>query len=152
MKRFRIYALLLLTSCLSSCSWQEYFAIVNTTGSPIEVHYEIDSSGKGFPIFTTSFRAYKTIRNNELDWNNSVQLTDTDSLVNSVTLLLPAHTSVVIGELSNDHYSRHDQQFINDRIFNFVSIEVPDQNTVIASGEFDNYFNKKNGIVSYEIR
>ena len=75
MKRFRIYLLLLLASCLSSCSWNEYFVIFNTTGSSVEVSYEIDSSDKGFPHYLMRrFGLIKPIRNNEIDWNNPVAI------------------------------------------------------------------------------
>lgn len=154
MKRFRIFLLLLLTSCLSSCSWNEYFVLFNATGSSVQVRYEVDPTETAFPLFNTAFRAHKTTRNDEIDWNNSVQLTDTDTVENSVTLLLPQHTSLIIGELSNDHYSRYDQQFINGRVFNLVSIEILNgsQTTNINPTQFDSYFKKKNGVIGYVIR
>jgi len=154
MKRLLIYIPLLLTCTLSSCSWNEYFALFNASGASIRVRYDIDSVESGFPLFNTAYRAYKTDRNTSIDWNKSVQLIDSDTLKNSVTLILPDQTSLIIGELSNDHYSRYDQQFINDRRFNLNVIEVGNDShaTRISPKQFDTYFKKKNGIIVYEIR
>ena len=152
MKRFRIYALLLLTSCLSSCSWQEYFAIVNTSGSSVSVAYTIGPSGDGFPIFSTDFRAYKTTATNGINWDLPVNLTDTDTSKNTVLVSLPDDVILVIGELSNDHYSHYDQQFINDRVFNLQSVDVPINATGIIPKTFDRFFRMKNGIITYEIK
>ena len=83
-----------------------------------------------------------------------LQLVDLDTLNNAVTVILPENTSLIIGELSNDHYSRYDQQFINDRRFNLKVIEIRNgsQTTNISPKQFDTYFKKKNGIIGYVIR
>ncbi|MDH4471249.1 MAG: hypothetical protein QE487_01505 [Fluviicola sp.] len=154
MKRIRIIILLLLTSCLSSCSWNEYFALFNVSGASIQVRYEIDSTYTGFPLFNTSYSAYSTDQNNEIDWNKPLQLVDTDTLKNTVTVILPENASLIIGELSNDHYSRYDQPFINGRMFNLKTIEIlhGTQTTSISPKQFDTYFKKKDGIIGYVIR
>ncbi|MES2138358.1 MAG: hypothetical protein V4511_01525 [Bacteroidota bacterium] len=141
---------------LSGCSWQEYFMVTNETTSDITIEYSISSpgSGFGFGIFETTPTIYKLTPTGSIDWNDQLSFVDTDTTSLGVTVLLPAKSSVVIGYLSNDHYKKHDQQFINGRTFNLkkINLNSSGKSTEIIPENFDSFFKKSSGNIEYRVK
>ena len=138
----------------SGCSWQEYFVITNENNSDITIEFTIPSPSGGFGIFDTTPTVYKINSSGNIDWNNQLLLVDLDTTLFAVKLLLPPRSSVIIGNLSNDHYEKHNQQFINDRIFNLEKISITNNGkiTEIRPENFDNFFKKTSGNIECKIK
>lgn len=140
--------------CLTSCSWQEYFVISNTTQTETIINYKITEVENGFPIFSNQPTLYKLNSSNEIDWDTKQELTDLDTTKFGFKLKIPAHYAVIVGELDNDHYTKYNQHFINARVFNLTELEtIQNNNTIkIIPENFDIYFKKRNGITVLEIK
>ncbi len=141
---------------LSGCSWQEYFLVKNETASDISIEYSISSpgSGFGFGIFDTSPTIYKLNSSGSIDWNDQLSFVDTDTASLGIRVILPPKSSVVIGYLSNDHYKKYDQQFINGRTFNLKKINLISngKSTEIIPENFDSFFKKTSGNIEYRTK
>ena len=98
---------------------------------------------------------YKLKKNNSVDFESSKEIkADTLEKFSHFKFKIPPHSAVEIGQLQNDKYEKHDQYFINGRVFNLEKISVyvrQDGRTPSSSGEkkieivpstFDNYFGK----------
>jgi hypothetical protein len=152
MKKIAICFLLLFV--LTGCSWRNYFTITNSSNSNITITYIIKTIEKGFPIFETIPRGYKSNAWGEINWDKKMHLPDFDSSFNVVNVILPPHTTLIMGELSNDNYVKHDQYFINGRVFNleYLEIRATDQRIEITPSQFDRYFKKRNQMINYEMK
>ena len=139
---------------LQACSWQEYFVITNQTEENINIEYEIISPSGGFPIFEDHPSGYKLNASNEIDWTKTIEPLDLDTARLSVKIILEPKQALIIGYLSNDHYKKHDQYFINGRSFNLKKLQIQkDKTTLTISPEnFDEYFFKKNGTIVLRVK
>ncbi len=141
---------------LTGCSWQEYFLITNETASNIAVEYSISSPGTGFGfgIFETTPTIYKLTPTGSIDWNDQLSIVDTDTTSLGVRIILPPKSSIVIGYLSNDHYEKYDQQFINGRTFNLKKINLNSngKSTEIIPENFDSFFKKSSENIEYKAK
>ena len=128
--------------------------LTNETPNNISVEYTIPNPSGGFGIFTTTPTVYKLNSSGNIDWNNQLSLVDLDTNLFTVKLVLPPKSYVIIGNLSNDHYEKDNQQFINDRIFNLekISIDNNGKSTEIRPENFDNFFKKTSGNIEFKIK
>jgi hypothetical protein len=155
LKKITLYSLVLLLLPLSGCSWVEYFTVNNLSDKAIHVSYKTRylSEGKSFAIFDHTPTFYKATKKGNIDWDNKVEVEDTDESSESVSVTLPANTIMIFGRLHNDTYKSHDQEFINGRDFNlyFMEIEVNLELFNISKETFDKNFTKEKGQISYTI-
>jgi len=156
MKTIKSYLFILLsTVMLSGCSWSEYFSINNLSDKPIYVSYKLSplSENMTFGVFSPAPTFYKTNRKNNIDWNNKIDVEDTDSSIYVVNVIIPPKTIMIFGGLSNDTYKNAEQYFINGREFNldFMEIEVNLEVHHISKKSFDDYFKKDKGQIKFEI-
>lgn len=156
MKTIKSYILIVLSTILfSGCSWSEYFTINNLSDKPIYVSYKLSplSENMTFGVFSLAPTFYKPNRKNNIDWNNKIDVKDSDSSIYVVNVIIPPKTIMIFGRLSNDHYSNSEQYFINGREFNldFMEIEVNLEVHHISKKTFDEYFKKKKGLIQYTV-
>ena len=139
---------------LNSCSWQEYFLIFNETEFHVLVEYEIEKTDIGFPIFMARPSLYKIAKNGGVSWEEKITAKDEDSLVHLIKIVLPPHSVLNFGLLSNDRYQNYDQKFINDRVFNLdkIVIEVKGEITEILPEKFDVFFIKGSNGIAHRIK
>lgn len=137
----------------SGCSWQEYFTVFNTTNSEVTVEYEISDVSGGFPIFDHNPSVYQTVRKNQVDWEKKLPVPDEDTSYHGVKIILPPQSALIFGHLSNDHYEKHDQYFINGRSFNLrkLSIHHHRKTVEITPENFDTLFKKLDGHIKYTV-
>ena len=146
-KAAKIISAITLIIFLTSCSWQEYFVVSNTSQSELTINYTIKEVENGFPIFTNQPLLYKLNNSNKIDWDTNQIPVDLDSSSTGLKLKIPAHHAVIFGELNNDHYKTYNQAFINDRVFNLKELEIfKNKDTLkIVPTNFDSHFKKTNG-------
>lgn len=139
---------------LSACSWNEYFVIQNSSSTEATVSYSIAEKSSGFPLFDHQATLYKLTKTNKIDWNSRQIAADIDTSLTGVNVKVPANYALIIGVLSNDHYSSHDQKFINDRFFNLKKLEIStNKDTLkILPENFDSYFKRSNGAISHLVK
>lgn len=139
---------------LCGCSWQEYFLVTNETTSAITIKYSISNPESGFGIFETTPTLYKLNSSGSVDWNNQLSFVDTDTTSLGIRVILPPKSSVMIGYLSNDHYKKYDQQFINGRTFNLKKINLNSngKSSEIIPENFDGFFKKRSGNIEYRAK
>ena len=155
MKKNSFYIIIILLSALlTSCSWQEYFVINNTSETSIQITYTLDTSLCGFCLFSEPPRAYKTDKEFDIDWEKPININDADSSITSVSFSVPPHTAVIIGTLSNDHYTSYNQYFINSRKFNLQTLSIisKEDTTIILPETFDRFFVKEEGFITLKIK
>ncbi len=138
----------------SSCSWNEYFVISNSSKVETTATYKLLAASNGFPIFSQQPRLYKLNSTHEIDWGTETKVVDLDTSLSGYQIKIPASHALIFGELSNDHYLNHDQRFINGRFFNLLELSVsnPNFNIVIAPINFDDNFKKVNGNIQLVIK
>ena len=139
---------------LTSCSWNEYFIISNTSQSVVTINYKIKAVKNGFPIFTNQPSIYKISTPNVTDWQSEQKPVDTDTSLTGFSLKIPAHYAVNIGVLNNDQYTAYNQYFINSRVFNLLELEIVQNNDTlkIFPTTFDTYFKKIKRNIVLEIK
>lgn len=153
MNKATTYILISIALLLSGCSWQEYFVLHNNTGSNITVTYTT-TKVNGFAIFDKMPAVYQSNNSGEIDWNKKTEVEDKDTSMFGFTFTLPPNSILKFGTLSNDHYLKHDQEFINGRVFNFQIMEImkKDGSVKITADQFDHFFKKKKGLIKYEVK
>lgn len=104
----------------------------------------------GFPIFTERAEIFKMNKSGDINWENRSAITDLDTSLQTVKIILPPNSILNFGHLSNDHYTSHNQYFINDRKFNLEKLIV--NKTEIVPETFDKYFKKDDGSIVYRIK
>ncbi|MBZ0205611.1 MAG: hypothetical protein K8H89_04755 [Flavobacteriales bacterium] len=152
MKRAAL-GLLSLVVLLQGCSRQEYIVVTNRTGADLAIEYEIELPMNGFPIFNEVPRVYDLAANDAFRWDKTRPIVDLDTMRSRVVFILPPGKGLMIGGLSNDTYTSHDQYFINGRHFNLkrLSVRRGRTTTVIKPELFDQYFTKQGNLVIYRI-
>lgn len=141
---------------LQGCSWIIRFFVVNTTNVPLVIELKLLKHPSSFPIFHyREFYLYEG-SGKKVNWEKQKELLP-DTLENSAHLkmTLPANTTLEIGRLHNDKYERHDQYFINGRVFNLEELNIykGEDEREITTAAFDNYFKKgNNGEVFYFVK
>ena len=147
MKKIIILFLIILT--FQGCSWQEYFVITNQTNSDIIVEYEIEQPKSGFAIFDNRQTLHKLSKEGGIDWNETLEIKDLDTARLIIKIQLSPNTAVIIGNLSNDNYKKHDQYFINGRTFNLKKLNITNGQPTkeITPENFDDFFVKKKGMI-----
>lgn len=154
MKKFKFYFFILPFLLFTSCSWSEYFSINNLSENPVYISYTITKpKDHNFGIFEHSPIFYETTKGN-IDWNKKIEIQDSDSSKEVVSIILPPKSIMIFGRLNNDNYKSYDQYFINRREFNldFIEIEVNLEILHVSKNTFDQNFTKEKGIIKYEIR
>ena len=155
MKKLLIIPVIAMLFSLQGCSWLVGFYIANTTSETITVDVTLMDAPGSFPIFHYPFRYYGKVQQYKLKNNNTVDLegtsdvkVDTLEKYSHYKVQIPPHSAIEIGQLQNDKYEKHDQYFINGRIFNFEKISISEKKVEIVPSTFDNYFKKgkDNGI------
>lgn len=147
--------ILFLFSLLQSCSWHEDFLIYNLSAFDVELEYELETISSGYmPIFGTRVKLYKLDNSKNIDRQNPLPVADKDTSLLKLKITLPANTALNIGQLSNDHYKKYNQQFINGRVFNLNTIRVLSKTdtVVIYPKNFDAYFKKENQDIIYRVK
>lgn len=149
MKSLKILLFLVSISFLWSCSWVQYFMIINESNQPIEVSYKLVPPEKTFAIFENNPTAYELKKPGQINWDKKLDLTDLDTTFETVKLQLPANTALIFGYLHNDKYTSYNQYFINGRSFNLaeMTIKTSKETTTIKPKTFDNYFKEQKGNV-----
>ncbi len=140
---------------LQSCSWICRFFIVNTTDKPISVEIKLNKTVKNFPIFHYREFYLHEAKGAKISDDTKEFLADTLEDYSHIKFELPAHTSVEIARLQNDKYEKHDQYFINGRVFNLEALLINDgkKEIKITTETFDTYFKKgKYGEIYYYVK
>lgn len=152
--KFHFLSILLFSFIFSGCSWQEYFVVSNESASEITLEYEIENPETGFAIFENKPSVYKLNVSNKIDWNEMLTISDGNRMPHIIQIVVPPKSAIVFGNLSNDHYKKHDQYFINGRVFNLKKMKITTNNKIIEIGaeNFDNYFKKKDGNIVFSLK
>lgn len=139
---------------LSGCSWVEYFMVVNESDKEIEITYTLAPPEKTFAIFDNYPESYALKKKGQINWDKKLEINDLDTSFEVVHLKIPPKTLVIIGRLHNDTYTSYNQNLINGRSFNLVEMTFNQNNEklVIKPENFDEFFHKKNGSVSYVVK
>jgi len=149
MKKLLFLPVIALLFSLQGCSWTCSFYIANASNETITVEMKLMDSPGGFPIFHYPKYYYGKLLSYSLKKNNSVNF-ETSKEVEADTLEnfshyrfeIPPRTAIEIGQLQNDSYEKHDQCFINGRVFNLEKLSVAQKKIDIVPSTFDNYFKK----------
>ena len=151
--KIRLLLFLFIPFLFSGCSWLEYFVITNESTSEINLEYEIENPANGFAIFESHPSVYQLDVSNNINWNEKLSASDGSMMPLFVKTTLPPKSGIVIGSLSNDHYKKHNQYFINDRKFNLKNIKIITKNKIIEISleNFDTYFKKKDGYIIFRM-
>ncbi len=140
---------------LQACSWICRFFISNTTDKPVSLEIKLNKAVKSFPIFHyREFYLHETSGEKIKD-DAKEFLADTLEDYSHVKFILPAYTAVEIAQLQNDKYEKHDQYFINGRVFNLESLIITahGKETKIIPETFDSCFKKgKYGEIYYYVK
>jgi hypothetical protein len=149
MKSLKILLFLFSISFLWSCSWVQYFMVINESNQPFEVSYRLTAPEKTFAIFENKPTAYELKKPGQINWDKKLELTDLDTSFETVKLQLPANTALIFGYLHNDKYTSTNQYFINGRSFNLVemTISTSTKSTSVTPENFDAHFKKQNGSI-----
>ena len=149
--KFFILVLLILLPFFYACSWQEVFAIMNNCEKELLVEYSIEYPVKGFPIFSNTPSIYKIKKNGRIDYGNIIEVQDMDTSYAKIKLNIPPKCALVFGVLSNDHYEKFNQYFINGRKFNLIQMQInqKDAPLIIKPETFDTFFKKDKGVISW---
>lgn len=146
------FFILLFIPFFGSCSWQEYFTIVNDTNFPANINYTLNDSGKGFGIFDNNPAIYPHNPTGDPDWSRKLSIRDTDTSQYGIQVILPPKSTIVLGSLANDHYENHNQKEINDRVnVKSISIDHPERVIDITQENFGSFFKKRNGNIEFRI-
>lgn len=148
----RIVLLLLLLFNFESCSWQEYFIIINQSNREQKIIISLDEIQEGIPIFDRNFDFYEFDKAGNPLWDKKKTLRVVKLTDYSFEFNLPIGYGVVFGRLSNDKYISSNQNFINGRRFNLQSIETDHEEVLIVKENFDRFFIKSNGHISYQLK
>ncbi len=143
-------SIFLLVIVFAGCSWQQYFLIANHSNKEITITYTLADIGRSFPIFTDDAEIFKMNKSGNIIWDNRTEINDLDTSLNTVKLILPPNCILNFGHLSNDHYEKYDQYFINDRKFNLEKLIV--NSTEIHPETFDKYFKKDDGGIIFRVK
>ena len=138
----------------SGCSWVESFIITNETTSDITVEYEIENPSNGFAIFDNFPSTYQLNKSNNIDWEKPLFIIDNDTTKLVFKFVLPPKSAIIIGKLYNDTYKKYNQYFINGRKFNLKKLNVINNLNIpeITPQNFDNYFKKNDGCITFKIK
>lgn len=154
MKLLKILLLFLLLELLWSCSWVNYFMVINESNQPIEIIYTLEPPKETFAIFENKPEAYGLQKSGQINWDKKLEINDLDTNLLTVQVLLQPKTSLIFGYLHNDKYTAYNQYFINGRSFNLVemTIKTSKETTVVKPEIFDTFFKKINGSISYVMK
>lgn len=149
MKKLLLLPLVVILFSLQGCSWRLGFYIANTSSETITVEMKLTDSPGSFPIFHYPkyyygrLRCFKLKKNKSVDFESSQEAkTDTLDKFSHFRFEIPPHSAIEIGQLQNDNYEKHDQHFINGRVFNLEKITISQKKMEIVPSTFDNYFKK----------
>jgi len=154
--KVRFLIVVLSVFLLQGCSWIIRFFVVNTTNESLVIELNLLKNPSSFPIFHyREFYLYEG-SGKKINWEKQKEIVP-DTLENyaHLKMTLPANSTLEIGRLNNDKYERHDQYFINGRVFNLEELNIykEDDEIEITPATFDNYFKKgKNGEVFYFVK
>ncbi|MCB0400883.1 MAG: hypothetical protein KDD41_02265 [Flavobacteriales bacterium] len=154
MKRYVTLFSCLLPLFFSGCSWVEHFSVGNLSDQEIYVTYRLaDDSGGSFPIFEKNPTCYGATSSKKIDWSKTISLQDLDDNEHIFRATIPPHSILIIGNLHNQNYTSHDQEFFNGRVFNleWIEIEVHEEAIHISKDTFDKNFTKKNGFIKFDV-
>lgn len=155
MKRF-ITNILILIFCFQfyTCSWQEEFVIINSSEQALLITITTSNANGGFEIFDKVPTVFAVDKEGEIKRDKSLQFQFDEVEDRSIQFNLPPKTCAIIGNLSNDKYEKYNQEFINGRKFNLVSIQIKTAHKTISiyPSNFDNHFKKSNGKIEYRIQ
>lgn len=149
MKKLLFIPLAVFLFSLHGCSWVCGFYVSNTSSTPVTVDVKLMNAPGTFPIFHYPFNYYGKVRQYKLKNNGSVDFekasdikVDTLENYSHYKVQILPNSAIEIGQLQNDHYEKHDQYFINGRVFNLEKISVSDKKVEISTSTFDNYFHR----------
>lgn len=147
MKSLKILLFLIASGFLWSCSWVQYFMVINESNEPIEVSYTLVPPEKTFAIFENKPTTYELKKPGQINWEKKLEIADLDTTFETVKIQLPANTALVFGYLHNDKYTSYNQYFINGRSFNLteMTIKTGEETITIIPETFDCYFKKQKG-------
>ncbi len=133
----------------NSCSWQETFVIKNLSNEELVVYYELKKPDNLFPIFNYNPNVYQLNSSGDIEWGNEKNISDMDTSILQIKIILPPKHALVMGHLSNDKYKKYNQYFINGRVFNlqFLKISNRSHQINIVPETFDKYFKKQSGSI-----
>ena len=149
MKKLPLLPIIAILFFLQGCSWRVGFFIANSSNETITVEMKLMDSPGSFPIFHYpkyyygKLYTYALKKNCSVDYETSKELKpDTLENFSHFRFDIPPHTAIEIGQLQNDNYEKHDQYFINGRVFNLEKITISQKKIDIVPSTFDNYFKK----------
>lgn len=149
MKKLLFLPILTVLLSLHGCSWICRFYIANTSSETISIEIKLMDSPGSFPIFHYpknyygKLHSYALKQNNQIDFETSKEVkADTLEKYSHYKFEIPPYTAIEIGQLQNDNYEKHDQYFINGRVFNIEKISISQRKIDIVPSTFDNYFKK----------
>ena len=149
MRKLFLFSFLVILFLLQGCSWICRFYITNTTSETVSIEIKLKDTCGSFPIFHYpinyygEFMQYKLKQSNSVDFENPKAVkADTLEKLSHFKFQIPPHTAIEIGQLQNDKYEKHDQYFINGRVFNLEKISILEKKIEIVTSTFDNYFHK----------
>ena len=147
----RFFVALVSLAFLSSCSYNEYFVVINNSNQAISISftYEIDSTA--IEIFDNRPDVY-SLNEENINWSDKKEVKLKESW-NAYELTLPAKSGLVFGNLSNEHFESVDQEFINMRKFNFIEMKIgfAGTETIVLKETFSDFFKKEGGYIQYLI-
>ena len=149
MKKLLLVSFFGLLFFLQGCSWVCRFYVANTSNETLTVDVKLMDAPGTFPIFHYPVSYYGKVRQYKLKNNGSVDFekasdikVDTLEKYSHYKVQIPPHSAIEIGQLQNDHYEKHDQYFINGRVFNLEKLSVSEKKVEISTATFDNYFHE----------
>ncbi len=141
----KILILVFCSILFNACSWRLGFYIINNSDKPVAVEIKLNKKLTSFPIFHYNRFFVRSEKKEKINYENQSDIkADTLEDYSHLKLFVPAHMALEIGQLQNDKYEKHDQYFINGRVFNLEWMIIGDgeKETKITAAAFDNFFRK----------
>ena len=141
----KLLILLLCVAFLNACSWRVCFYVLNNSDKPVSVEIKLNKKITSFPIFHYNRFIARSEKKEKINYENQSDIkADTLEDYSHIKIFVPAHMALEIGQLQNDKYEKHDQYFINGRVFNLEWLIIGDgeKETKITPASFDNFFRK----------
>lgn len=147
MRVLKIVLCILFLGSTWSCSWVQYFMIVNESEQPIEVTYSLKSADFSIPIFLQTPKAYQLKKHGQLNWDTILYFADLDSTPETIRMIIPINTALIFGNLYNSNYTTYKQQMESGVKYNLenMTVKTIEETIEIIPETFDCFFHKQKG-------
>lgn len=136
------------------CSWMTHFYIANHTDDEVVVEIRLSEEELRFPIFYYAQHYYHTYQLVDMNKKGRIlhetkEALEVDTLdgFGHCKITIPPGKALEFGVLNNDYYEHYQQDFINDRKFNLISLSFSNGRAPIKPENFDDAITKKDGSV-----